>query len=129
MSTGEEKLVVSLQKFSIGNERRGEMDLDTVSLSDEDALLETSVEKEQPTNSDLMKFLEQMNANLASNNVFKAAATKRLNELDAKVGGNTDKILKLESHLVELSTSQPHTEGWSEQRKLRNNINIIGVYG
>lgn len=101
-----------------------------MSLSDEDALLETSIVKVQPTNSDLMKFLEKMNENLASNNMFKVTATKRLDDLDSKTDANAAKILQLESCIAELKSGDSHArmDGWSEQRKLNNNINIIGIH-
>lgn len=130
MSNSDKKLVVSLQKISIRNEKNMETDVESVSLSDEDALLETSIVKVQPTNSDLMKFLEKMNENLASNNMFKATATKRLDDLDSKTDANAAKILQLESCIAELKSNGPHAQadGWSEQRKLNNNINIIGIH-
>lgn len=129
MSNGERKLVVSLQKISIQSEKKDAMDSDMISLSEEDALLENSVVSVQPTNSDLMKFLVQMNDNLAANNVFKATATKRLDDLDTKVDANAEKIVKLESCIAEMKSaaSSANIDGWSEQRKLRNNINIIGI--
>lgn len=81
------------------------MDLNSVSLSDEEALLATPVSKAQPTNSDLMKFLEKMNDNLASNNLFEETATTRLNDLDTKVNDNSEKIAQLESCIAEMKST------------------------
>lgn len=105
------------------------MDLDTVTLSEEEDLLEPPA-RTQPTNSDLMKFLEKMNVNLASNNLFKATATKRMDQLDTKVNDNSDRIARLESHIVEMKSNsgQSFNDGWSEQRKLQNNVNIVGIH-
>lgn len=122
--------MVSLKKLSIDSEKIDDIDMELTTLSEEEALLETTIVSAQPTNSDLMKFLIKMNDNLAANNVFKATATKRLNDLDVKVNGNTEKIVQLETRIAEMNSSTPneHIDGWCERWKLRNNINIVGIH-
>lgn len=77
-----------------------------------------------------MQFLEKMNANLAANNMFKTTATKRLDQLESKTDSNADKISKLEAQMADIKASSTISlaDGWTDQRKLRNNINIIGIH-
>lgn len=130
MSKSENKLVASLKNIAIDKEKVGDMDVDSILLSEEDELLEIKQKKPQPTNADIMKFLERMNRNIAVNNEFKVTATKRLDELDSKTQNNTDKIAHLEIKIAEMkssSTISSMSDVWNEQRKLRNNINIISI--
>lgn len=83
-----------------------------------------------------MCILQKIHSDVAANNLFKKTATKRLdtletktNTLESKTNDNTNKINQLESQIASISSSslQSLSDGWNEQRKLRTNINIIGI--
>lgn len=105
--------------------------MESVSFSDVEILLDSSNCKKnrQPTNADLMNFLEKMNANLAANNLFKALVTKRLDSLETKTNDNTNKITQLKTQIASIKSDSSHSQAdvWVKQRKLCNNINIIGI--
>lgn len=126
-------LVDSLNNISIENEKPTEMDTEIqllLSDPDDDDIVVSPNNKPQPSNADLMQFLMKMNVNLASNTVFKATATKRLNELESKTDSNAEKITQIEAQLADMKSAASFSlaDGWSEQRKLRNNITIIGIH-
>lgn len=128
MANSENNLISSLVNVSIDDEKTDDMDLELYTLSDEENLLVSSNGTAQPSNADLMQFLVKMNSNLAANEIFKSTATKSLADLKSKTDTHTNQIAKLEAQMAEFkSTSMPLADGWTEQRKLRNNINIIGI--
>lgn len=129
MSNSENKLVSGLQNIAIEGEKAEGMIIETLSLLDEDDLLNSPSTDIQPTNADLLNFLEKMNANIQTNNAFKVTASNRLDVLETKTSDNSERINQLESQLIEMKTSSSFSlpNGWIEQRKLSNNVSITGI--
>lgn len=125
-------LIESLENISF-EETYEKMSMDSIVLMDDEEELLKSRDNspvKQPSNADLMKIMLEISANTADNNKFKAAASKRLIVLEQRAEKTDKHFENLESKLEELRTGNQHAPSpandWLDQRKLRNNISIVG---
>lgn len=131
--TSNDILIESLENISF-EETTEKMSLDSIVLmEDEEELLKSRGNSpvKQPSNADLMKIMLEISANTADNNKFKAAASKRLVILEQRADKVDKRIENLETIFEEFKSAGSQTPSsandWLDQRKLRNNVSIVGI--
>lgn len=126
-------LIESMENISF-EEPNDKMSTSPIVLMDDEDKLLKSLENspvKQPSNADLMKIMLEINANTADNNKFKAAASKRLIVLEQRAEKADKRMENLENKLEELRANNHQAPSpandWLDQRKLRNNISVVGI--
>lgn len=127
MASNESKIADKFDKIIIeSDDDEKNMDTNSINSADEDKLLNPP-----PTMEDLLLYLKKIDAQTADNNTFKAATSKRLNLIEGKSDQHEGRLLQLEKQIDEIKSnvgaSHSLANEWAEQRKLRNNIHVIGV--
>lgn len=134
MAETNDKLIVAINKIKLREDTARKMSTDTIDLSDEEKLLDSGNNspspKQPPTMSDIWKILQRVDANTADNNLFKAKTTKRLDAVETKSDGLEKRIESLEQKFTILNSEKTASNDdttWFDQKKLRNNISVIGI--
>lgn len=107
-------------------------DQNDITPMEEDLLLSDENDAE-PTNADIFRFIKKIDVNTAETKDIIAATTVRLTAIETKADNTDKRIDALEQQLAEIKSSVSHSSStvasniWAEQKKLRNNVSVIGL--
>lgn len=133
MASNEKKILDKLSEIIIDDDD-DEKNMDTASINsvEEQKLLNPTA-----TVDDVLMYLKRIDvkidAHAAVNNNFTKSANVRFTTIEEKADNHGDRIQKLEKQLALIesngstSSSTATVSEWGEQRRLRNNIHVIGL--
>lgn len=85
---------------------------------------------QEPTMENLMKMMATVIANTSDIQQYKATTTQRLDTVVAKTDATDKRLDQIEQAITRIESapaSSSSSNDWFEQRKLRNNVSIIGL--